>query len=118
VEIDAPEASRLTEEVQTVIDKHLRDRVVLLLAGKIEAGDHAGVLVEAGTFRKPAQCTLDGPHLRIEFLVGQTLFVGARQREQASVAAAFERKNVLIDEACNRHNRACGSGLCVPRDEF
>ena len=79
VEVDAAEGRRFVEEGQPVAGERLRDRVrVLLLPGKIEAGHHAGVLVEAGALGQSAQSAFDLPDTGLKLLVGQSLFVQAR----------------------------------------
>ncbi len=40
------------------------------------------------------------------------------ESEQASVSAAFQRKDVVVDEACNRDNAARCASLGEPRNVF
>src|ERR1700721_2465015 len=59
VKVYASKARFRLKEVQPVIDEYLCDgTAVLLLTRQLETGHDAGVLIQAGTFRKAAQCGL------------------------------------------------------------
>src|SRR5258708_7868539 len=116
MEVDTPEARCSFKEGQAVVCEYLRDRIrVLVLPGKIEPGDDAGVLIQARAFGECSQRTLDGSHSRVKLQIRQAFFVHAGQRKQAPVSAALEGEDIRPDEAGNRNDAARGSSLCKPR---
>ena len=61
MKIDSPKGRVLLQEAETIVCETLSDLVrILFLSRKRESGDHAGVLIEAGAFRKSAQSAFNG----------------------------------------------------------
>jgi hypothetical protein len=78
MKVDAAECRRFIKMRQSVAGECLRDLVrILLLAGKIEAGHHARVLVEARSLGQSAQSTFDLANAGLKLKVGQRLLIQA-----------------------------------------
>lgn len=63
------------------------------------------------TSRHPTKASFDHAEVRFKLLIGEPFFVQAREPKETSVAAAFEREDVLTDEAGNRvfaNDEPCG----------
>ena len=119
MKVDSPKGRVLLEKRETIACEVLRDLVrILLLAGKIEPGHHAGVLIEAGAFRKSAQSAFNLTNPRLKLQVGHPLLIQAREREEASVSATFQGEDVRPDEAGDRNDAAGRSRLREPRGVF
>src|ERR1700733_1010203 len=118
MQVDAAEGCELLQKGEAISCKYLGSRVrILPLTREMEARDDTGVLIEAGTLWKSTQCSLNRPDPRIEFQVGQALFIDSREREKAAVAPSFQRESRGADEARDWDDAARGSGLCEPRGE-
>ncbi len=107
VEVDAPKAGGLIEKLDPVVCEGFSDRIqILALPGQIEAGDDAGVLIEAGALRQTAQGGLDAANANVQIVVGTALGVDPAQRKEAPVSAALQGVDVRADEVGQRHNAA------------
>ena len=119
MEVDTAKGCRLVEMGETVARERLRHLVpVLLLPGKIEPGHHSRVLIEARSFGQSAQSAFDLTNAGLKLKVGQSLFIQAGQREEASVAAALQREDARPDEAGDRDDAARRSRFRKPRGMF
>jgi hypothetical protein len=88
----------------------------MALPGKIEAGHHTRVLVETRAFGQSSERPFDRANARLQFQIGQTLFIEAAQREQASIAAAFQGEDARSDKTGDRDNARSRPCFGKPRD--
>src|SRR5665213_2960271 len=90
VEVDPTEGRVLVEIRETVARERIGNLVgIPLLPGDVEPRHHAGVLVEARSFGQSTQSAFYLPNPGLKFTVGQSLFVQACQREEATVTSAL-----------------------------
>lgn len=119
MQVDPAESCRLLQKLKPVGYKCVRDGVrVAKLTWQLVPRADARVLVERRAFRQTTQRSFDHAELRFKLLVGEPFFIDTGEREQASIAAALQRKNVIVDEASNRHDAARRASLGEPWNEF